>query len=85
MTKHTFDSLIDPVRDWYDGDGRHTDAASMIAEAIKDLQRDRMAILHLRQKVISLVDSIDGVQDWSDTRVGECLDNVRDALDEWGS
>ena len=34
-------ATINPVLDWYDGDGRRTDVVVMLREAIEDLQRDR--------------------------------------------
>ncbi len=37
------EAALEPVRDWYDGDGERTDAAAMLRDAIADLQTDRAA------------------------------------------
>jgi hypothetical protein len=42
-------ATLDPVRDWYDGDGERTDVAAMLRDAIEDLQRDRKDALKLDQ------------------------------------
>ena len=47
-------ATIEPVRSWYDGDGRLTDVAEMLTAAIADLQQDRAAVLTLGPRVAKL-------------------------------
>lgn len=51
------EATLDPVRDWYDGDGRITDNVLMLGEAIADLQKDRKELLRLTAEVKSLCTS----------------------------
>ena len=47
QTVATIDNILEPVRDWYDGDGERTDSAAMLRDAISDLQDDRATIERL--------------------------------------
>jgi hypothetical protein len=53
MTEHAENdrlrATIEPVRDWYDGDGERTDVVAMLHDAIEDLQRDRADALKLKK------------------------------------
>lgn len=54
------EATIEPVRDWYDGDGRFTDIAKMLTDAIADLQvycADRAELLKLKAEVEKLKDN----------------------------
>ena len=44
------EATIEPVRDWYDGDGERTDTAEMLRDAIADLQADRKRRNELESK-----------------------------------
>lgn len=46
------EATLDPVKDWYDGDGERTDVVAMLKDAIADLQEDRATSLNL-QKLIN--------------------------------
>jgi len=45
------EATIEPVRSWYDGDGRYADVGGMLTWAIQDLQTDRKELLRLKAKV----------------------------------
>ncbi len=40
-----FDKILDPVRQWYDQEGKETDTAKMLRLAIADLQEDRAELI----------------------------------------
>jgi len=42
-------ATIEPVRDWYDGDGESDDVVAMLKAAIEDLQSNRAEVLQLRK------------------------------------
>jgi chromosome segregation ATPase len=48
------EATIEPVRHWYDGDGRFTNVAAMLHNAIDDLQSDRKDVLALQARVKEL-------------------------------
>lgn len=45
VTLERIAAAFEPIRSWYDGDGRETDLAAMIAAAAIDLERDRKELL----------------------------------------
>ncbi len=45
------DVVFEPVRDWYDGDGKRTNTIEMLKDAITDLRADRTSVLQLQAEL----------------------------------
>jgi len=62
-------AAFDPVLDWYDGDGRFTNFAEMLAGAIADLKSDRAEVLALRTHNAALIEACEAAKKWRDATV----------------
>ena len=50
------EETINPVRDWFDGDGENTDVVQMLTEAISELQKDRKELLSMGASIVAGAD-----------------------------
>ena len=58
------EETINPVRDWFDGDGENTDVVQMLTEAISELQKDRKELLGMGAAIVAGADKAEIQVDW---------------------
>lgn len=72
--------LADKVRDWYGLRGVAMDDASVLRMCVQDVEAAQAVYLRLEAPVVDLIRSVESVQDWGGTQVGEKIEAVDSVL-----